>query len=78
MSTEYVDETRRPAPVEVHSIWLPRTSVRPIWLAAAILGTLAGLFAFWPLMLVSGVAAVLIALGWISEARSESDELPLN
>lgn len=66
----------RPEAPQVESIWLTRTSVKPIWLAFTILLTFGGLFAFIPLMIVGGVASVIIALAWATEARAESDELP--
>lgn len=77
MSTELIDETTRPAPAEIESIHLTPGSVKPAWLAATILATLAGLFAFRPLLIVGVIACALIAWSWISEARAESDELPL-
>lgn len=78
MSTEVNDQTTRPATAETHSIWLTRGSVKPIWLAGALLTTLAGLFSFWPLLVVGAVVSVLIALNWAAEARAESRDLPLD
>lgn len=72
------DETTRPAATEIESVWLTRGSVKPVWLAGALLATLAGLFAFWPLLVVGAVVSVLIAWSWTSEARAGSGELPLS
>ncbi|MGH2907464.1 MAG: hypothetical protein ACRDKI_11955 [Solirubrobacterales bacterium] len=77
MSDEFIDEAGSAPQTEVESIWLTRTSVKPVWLAVAIACTLLGLFSFWPLMVGGAVAAVVIALAWLSESREESDELPL-
>lgn len=72
------ETTKTGAPTaEVTSIWLTRPSVKPVWLALTILGALTGLFAFWPLLVISAVAALLIVLSWAAEARAETDELPL-
>lgn len=71
------DETSKPSNPEVDSIWLTPGSVKPILLAAAILFSLVGLFAFRPLMIASLVAIVWIGIAWINESREESDELPL-
>lgn len=71
------DGSKTGAPAaEITSIWLTRPSVKPVWLALTILGALAGLFAFWPLLVFSAAAALLIVLSWAAEARAESDELP--
>ena len=78
MSDEYIDETGAAPQTEVDSIWLTRTSVKPIWLAGTFGLTLIGLFAFRPLMIGAGVATLGIAIAWIGESRSESDELPLS
>lgn len=79
MSTEFIDEKSGAAKnPEVDSIWLTPGSVKPLLLAAAILFTLVGLFAFRPLMIASLVAIVWIGLAWIGESREESDELPLS
>lgn len=78
MSSETIDTTAAPSGrAEVESIWLTRGSNKPIWLAVALLCTLIGLFAFWPLLVAAGVATIAIAFSWASEARHESDELPL-
>lgn len=80
MSNEYIDETKTgkaDAP-EVDSIWLTPTSVKPIFLAAAILFALVGLFAFRPLMYASLLAIAWIGIAWTNESRGESDELPLS
>jgi hypothetical protein len=71
-------EPTNPAGPEIDSIWLTRTSVKPVWLAASVGFALIGLFAFRPLMYAAAVAAAIITLAWISEARGESDELPLS
>lgn len=71
------DTTTGSSQTKVTSIWLTRPSVKPVWLALTFLGALAGLFAFRPLLVVSAIAALLIILSWASEARAESDELPL-
>ncbi len=79
MTTEVIDETiAQPASTAVDSVWMTPGSVKPIWLAVTILGTLAGLFAFWPLLVVGAATCVLIAWSWLSEARAQTDELPLN
>lgn len=61
---------------EITSIWLTRPSVKPIWLALTLLGMLAGLFVFLPLLVLSAVAALLIAISWAAEAHAGSNELP--
>lgn len=77
MSSETIDTTAAVPATQVESIWLTRGSNKPIWLAVALLCTLIGLFAFWPLLIAAGVAVLMIAFSWVSEARHESDELPL-
>lgn len=69
--------TPRTDGTEIDSIWLTKTSVKPILLAASMMLTLVGLFCFRPLMFAALVAAVIITLSWISDSRAESDELPL-
>lgn len=76
MNTESPNETTRPSTAEIDSVWLTRGSVKPIWLAGALLATLAGLFSFWPLLVAGAVASVLIAWSWAAEARAESGDLP--
>jgi hypothetical protein len=79
MTEELIDESRvadAGAP-EVETIWLTRPSVKPFVLAAALMLTLIGLFAFRPLMIVAIVVALVTALKWIGDSRAESDELPL-
>ena len=76
MSSDSIDTAGAPA-TQVESIWLTRGSNKPIWLAVALLCTLIGLFAFEPLLIAAGAAFLMIAFSWISEARHESDELPL-
>lgn len=78
MSTETIDTTGQTTTTQVESIWLTRGSNKPIWLAVTLLCALIGLFAFWPLLVASVVAIALIAGSWVSEARGESDELPLS
>lgn len=78
MSTETIDNTAGAAETQVESIWLTRGSNKPVWLAFTLLLVLIGLFAFWPLLVAAGATFVIIALSWISEARHESDELPLD
>lgn len=63
---------------QVDSIWLTRTSTKPIWLAFFILCTFGGLFSFRPLMVVGAVISLGIAVAWALEARAESEELPLH
>ena len=77
--TEFIDETgNAPLSAEVESIWLTRTSVKPIWLAAMIGVTLIGLFAFWPALVIGAIASIGIVIAWIGESRDENDELPLS
>lgn len=78
MTSETIDTTAGATQTQVESIWLTRGSTKPVWLAVALLCTLIGLFAFWPLLIAAGVAFVCIALSWVAEARHEADELPLN
>jgi hypothetical protein len=66
-----------PAP-EIESIWLTRTSVKPLWLAVAMGLTLVGLFSFLPLLIGGIIAVIAITISWIGDSREESDELPLN
>ncbi|MBI4897351.1 MAG: hypothetical protein HY827_03180 [Actinobacteria bacterium] len=77
-TTEVIDETiAQPASTTVDSVWMTPGSVKPVWLAVSILATLAGLFSFWPLLIAGAVACLLIAWSWLSEARAQTDELPL-
>ena len=78
MSTEVIDKATTPPTAEITSVWLTPGSVKPIWLAVTILCALAGLFAFRPLLLVSVAVGVMITWSWLSEARAQSNELPLN
>jgi hypothetical protein len=77
MSEEFIDETGSAATPEIESIWLTRTSVKPLWLAVSIGLMFIGLFAFWPLMAAAAISVVAITISWIGESREESDELPL-
>lgn len=78
MSSETIDNTTGAESTEIESIWLTRGSNKPIWLAVALLCTLIGLFAFEPLLIAAGAAFLMVAFSWVSEARAESDELPLS
>jgi hypothetical protein len=83
MSDEFIDTVPTnsggtPAAPEIDSIWLTKTSVKPIWLAGFIGLALIGLFAFWPLLIIATVVVIGISLAWLSESREESDELPLS
>jgi hypothetical protein len=60
------------------SIWLTRPSVKPIVLAAALMLSIVGLFAFRPLMFAAILVVLVTAIAWINDSREESDELPLN
>jgi len=77
MSNEFIDETVAEQQPEVESIWLTRTSVKPLWLALSFGLFFIGLFGFWPLMVGAGIAVIAITIAWISDSRDESDELPL-
>lgn len=77
---ELIDQTQTGATAnpEIDSIWLTRTSIKPIVLAVAFTLTLIGLFAFRPLMDLGIIVAVITTIAWIADSRDESDELPLD
>jgi hypothetical protein len=77
MSGEFIDEVGAANSPEIESIWLTRTSIKPLWLAISIGVAFIGLFSFWPLMVAGAVSVVLITISWIGDSRTESDELPL-
>ena len=77
MSSEFIDEAGDAVKPEIESIWLTRTSVKPIWLAFTLGLFFIGLFGFWPLMVGAGIAAIAITIAWIGDSREDSDELPL-
>lgn len=77
MSTEA--QTQSPdRTIEVETIWLPKPSVKPIVLAAALALALIGLFGFRPLLFAAALVAVVTTIAWIADSRDESDELPLS
>lgn len=80
MTDEFIDETAtgQSDVIEVESIWLPRPTIKPLVLAAAILLSLIGLFALRPLMIIGLVACALTIISWIGDTRAESNELPLS
>jgi hypothetical protein len=63
-----------PKPTE--SIYLPRPTVYPAFLALGLAAVIVGLFAWWPYSVIGGFIALCSLIGWLRANRSEISRMP--
>jgi hypothetical protein len=61
----------------VEAIHMPDPSYKPAALALSIAVTLLGILTWWPIIVIGAVVTIVLIARWVSEARAEMNELPL-
>ena len=63
-----------PKPTE--SIYVPRPSVYPAFLAFGLSAVIVGLFAWWPYSVIGAFIALVSLIGWLRANRDEIERMP--
>jgi hypothetical protein len=58
------------------SIYLPRPSVYPVFLALGLAAVIVGLYAWWPYSVIGAFIALGGLMGWLRANRSEIARMP--
>ena len=66
--------TQPPKPTE--SIYVPRPSVYPAFLAFGLSAVIVGLFAWWPYSVIGAFIALVSLIGWLRANRDEIARMP--
>ena len=67
-----------PVPPAGEELHLPGQSVQPFLLAIFIAVALVGITTAWWISAVGGVAALLVLVAWVRDARQELSDLPVH